>query len=223
MEDATVRVRAGEAVVLSPGIPHAYGASVDDPWTIYWVHMHGPKAGYITALLELSETGPLLHPGQDPALATQFEKLLAILMDGYTPNNLLSASIVLAQLITHLRITRYRQSNNNGMAPDLRIRHVIDLMRADLSGHFQVEDLAAAVNLSSSHLAAIFKRHTGYTLIDFYIRLKIQRACFLLDTTDMTIKMIAADLGFDDALYFSRCFRRIHACSPTQYRSLRKG
>jgi AraC-like DNA-binding protein len=60
-------------------------------------------------------------------------------------------------------------------------------------------------------------------VLDFFIRLKIQRACFLLDTTDQSVKAIAADLGFDDPLYFSRCFRRVHDSSPTQYRALRKG
>ena len=59
--------------------------------------------------------------------------------------------------------------------------------------------------------------------MDFFIRLKMQRACFLLDTTDMPIKAIAADLGFEDPLYFSRSFRRIHDLSPVQYRTIRKG
>ena len=82
---------------------------------------------------------------------------------------------------------------------------------------------ARDANLSSSHLAAVFKKRTGFTVLDFFIRLKIQRACFLLDTTDQSVKAIAADLGFDDPLYFSRCFRRVHDSSPTQYRALRKG
>jgi AraC-like DNA-binding protein len=96
-------------------------------------------------------------------------------------------------------------------------------MHKNLSEILHIEDLADEAHLSRSHFAAIFKRRTGFSVLDFFIRLKMQRACFLLDTTDMPIKAIAADLGFEDPLYFSRSFRRIHDLSPLQYRAIRKG
>ena len=48
--------------------------------------------------------------------------------------------------------------------------------------------------------------------------MKIQAACRLLDSTDESVKVIAARLGFSDPLYFSRVFRRTQGLSPSAYR-----
>ena len=48
--------------------------------------------------------------------------------------------------------------------------------------------------------------------------MKIQAACQLLDSTDDSVKAIAARLGYDDPLYFSRVFRRTQGISPSAYR-----
>ncbi|MDR3518865.1 MAG: helix-turn-helix domain-containing protein [Azospirillaceae bacterium] len=220
--DATLRVRAGQALMLPPDIPHAYGADAEAPWTIYWIHLAGPKATSLARLLELEGVAPILSPGCDPTLPSLFEDILAILHHGYTPDNLLTAAMTLGQLVTHLVVNRHRQSGRHDRLDD-RIKQVIAVMSQHLEKSFRVEDLAQSVNLSPSHFAAIFKHRTGFSVLDFFIRLKMQRACFLLDTTSMPVKTISADLGFDDPLYFSRCFRRVHECSPLQYRAIRKG
>lgn len=220
--DANLRIRPGQVLVAPAGIPHAYGADPDVPWTIYWVHLDGAKVAQLPDLLELAPKEPLLHPGRDPAIPALFENMLSFLERGYTPDNLLLASTALGQLVTHLVVLRHRLSNRDDNL-DQRIRRVIDVMQNNLGGSLKVDELAREANLSSSHLATVFKKRTGFTVINFFIRLKIQRACFLLDTTDRSVKAIAADLGFDDPLYFSRCFRRVHERSPTQYRARRNG
>jgi len=45
----------------------------------------------------------------------------------------------------------------------------------------------------------------------------------LLDTTDSSVKEVAARLGYEDPLYFSRVFRTVNDRTPTEYRKLRKG
>jgi len=78
-------------------------------------------------------------------------------------------------------------------------------------------------SLSSSRFAAAFKRQMGYPALDFFLRLKMQYAAELLDTTTLSVKEIADELGYEDPLYFSRRFRRIHSLSPAQYRATKKG
>ena len=83
--------------------------------------------------------------------------------------------------------------------------------------------LAAVANLARSQYSALFKRQTDYAPIDYFIRLKMRRACELLDTTNASVKVIAALLGYEDALYFSRAFRQVNEMSPRAYRQMRKG
>ena len=48
-------------------------------------------------------------------------------------------------------------------------------------------------------------------------------ACQLLDTNGVSIKAVAAAVGYEDPLYFSRVFRAVNEVSPQQYRELHKG
>jgi transcriptional regulator GlxA family with amidase domain len=100
------------------------------------------------------------------------------------------------------------------------IGFIIEAMRKNLSKSLRLADLTATANLSPSHFSAVFKKRTGFSSLDFFNRLKMQRACFLLDTTDLSIKAIPTEHGFDDPLYFSRCFRRVHECSPAHAREV---
>ena len=69
----------------------------------------------------------------------------------------------------------------------------------------------------------LFKQQTGYAPIDYFIRLRMHRACQFLDNTGMSVKAIATTLGYEDPLYFSRLFRTVNEASPIAYRRMRKG
>jgi transcriptional regulator GlxA family with amidase domain len=99
-----------------------------------------------------------------------------------------------------------------------RIDQSIHYMMDHLNQPLQVARLAALENVSASHYFALFKSRTGHSPIDFFIRLRMRRACQLLRGTSLSIKEIAATLGYDDPFYFSRIFKAIHNVAPRQYR-----
>jgi AraC-like DNA-binding protein len=216
------RVRPGDVLVVPPGVPHDYGADPVTPWTIYWMHLAGSKANTLVHLLETSPASSLLFPGMDPALPVSFERILSLFSRGYSADVLTAAAAETHQMAMHLITIRHRQpggADNHGA----KIKTIIDLMNRSLDRTLTINELASRVNLSASHFAFVFKKRTGFPVLDYFVRLKMQRACFLLDTTSLPVKEIAGRLGFDDPLYFSRRFRQVHARSPLQYRAIRKG
>ncbi|TKC57159.1 AraC family transcriptional regulator [Pedobacter hiemivivus] len=54
--------------------------------------------------------------------------------------------------------------------------------------------------------------------MDYFIHLKMQRACQFLYANETKIKTIALDLGYEDPFYFSRVFKRYIGMSPKQYK-----
>lgn len=86
----------------------------------------------------------------------------------------------------------------------------------------QVAELAAQANVSPSHYFALFKRQTGRAPIDYFIRLRMQRARTLLDSTTASVKEIAVALGYNDPFYFSRVFKTVNRVAPTLYRARQK-
>lgn len=99
-----------------------------------------------------------------------------------------------------------------------RIEISISYMAQHFNKPMQVDKLAALVNISPSHYFALFKRQTGCAPIDFFIRLRMERARRLLDTTSLNVKEIASELGYEDPFYFSRVFKSVNGVSPSEYR-----
>jgi transcriptional regulator GlxA family with amidase domain len=103
-----------------------------------------------------------------------------------------------------------------------KIEQSISHMLRHLDEPLQVATLAAQANISPSHFFALFKRQIGCAPIDYFIRLRMQHACHLLDETILSVKEIAAKLGYDDPFYFSRIFKSVNHVAPSEYRALQK-
>ena len=113
------------------------------------------------------------------------------------------------------------QMNSSELEAVLKIEETIAYMRQHLNEPLRVAALAARGELSKSHFTALFKRYVGSTPIDYFIRMRLRRACRLLEDTQMSVKAIAYTLGYDDPFYFSRIFKSFNQIAPSQYR-LRK-
>jgi transcriptional regulator GlxA family with amidase domain len=99
-----------------------------------------------------------------------------------------------------------------------RIGRSIAYMVQHLNEPLQVSTLAAQASVSTSHFFALFKRQMGTAPIDFFIRLRMNHARDLLDSTRSSVKEIAATMGYDDPFYFSRVFKSVHQVAPAEYR-----
>jgi AraC family transcriptional regulator, arabinose operon regulatory protein len=96
-------------------------------------------------------------------------------------------------------------------------------MKQHLNQSLQLDTLAALANLSWSRYVDLFKQQTGYAPIDYFIGLRMHRACQLLDTAALSIKDVATELGYEDPLYFGRVFQAVVEMVPTAYQRMRKG
>jgi transcriptional regulator GlxA family with amidase domain len=95
-------------------------------------------------------------------------------------------------------------------------------MRENINENISLNNLSNQYNYSVSRFSNLFKQKTGYAPIDYFLQLKMQKACQNLDFTERSIKDIAFSMGFDDPYYFSKRFRAIIGMSPKKYRSLNK-
>ena len=83
----------------------------------------------------------------------------------------------------------------------------------------QVSDYAQLLNVSPGHLNDIIRQHTGRTatsLIHQRVALEGKR---LLFHADLSVKEVGYSLGFDDAAYFSRFFKRLTGETPATFRN----
>ena len=78
--------------------------------------------------------------------------------------------------------------------------------------------LADTLFVNRTYLSEVFKKNTGLTLSTYISGMKMQRAKYILTSTDMTIAEIADLLSYKDVEYFSRLFKQRIGCSPSDYR-----
>ena len=80
------------------------------------------------------------------------------------------------------------------------------------------EELASQVFLSPDYMAKVFKKETGKTMIQFINEEKMKEAARFLNESSLSIRDVAARVGYDDPFYFDRLFRRFYGMTPRDYR-----
>jgi AraC-like DNA-binding protein len=100
-----------------------------------------------------------------------------------------------------------------------RIAPSLDYMRAHLDQPITIAALSAMVELSPSSFFELFRNATQATPLQWFIRARMRRACELLAQTQLPIKQIARQVGYEDPLYFSRAFKSVCGIPPTEYRA----
>ena len=80
-----------------------------------------------------------------------------------------------------------------------------------------LKEIATASSASPSHLAHVFKEQHGCSLIQYLLRVRIERARDLLSEGNRSVKEVATAVGYADVHYFSRLFKRMERVSPSRY------
>lgn len=92
-------------------------------------------------------------------------------------------------------------------------KYVLENIEACIS----LQDAAAHVGVSAGYLSTIFKREYEQSFVDFVNRTKMEYACLLLEEKNLMVMEIAYRLGYENAYYFSKVFRKYMGMSPTDY------
>lgn len=81
-----------------------------------------------------------------------------------------------------------------------------------------VGELAAVAKVTEQHVIRLFRQHLGTTPIRYINRTRVFHAIDLLRNTDLTVKQIAYEIGFEDPNYFCRVFKREEKMTPLETR-----
>ncbi|UUZ96831.1 helix-turn-helix transcriptional regulator [Paenibacillus sp. P25] len=100
----------------------------------------------------------------------------------------------------------------------LVVQKAAEYLTVYYSKPLNLQRLAGLCHVHPAHLSRQFRKETGRTLTEFQLQRRIAEAKVLLTSADASIGWIAGYVGFDDAAYFTRVFRRSEGMSPSRYR-----
>jgi AraC-like DNA-binding protein len=153
----------------------------------------------------------------DIGFVRNFEKILALYHDGSAHKLLVQASCALHQLLGDLYALVCHDASVPESSAD-RIERTLQAVRTNLGMNVSVQELAALANMSHTHYTLQFRRQVGENPRSYINKLKIQRASELLLASDLKVEAVAREVGFDDAFYFCRLFKRLTGRTPTDFR-----
>ncbi|ERR1700731_938801 len=99
----------------------------------------------------------------------------------------------------------------------LEVMHLLESCSASLPLRDPSRDLARSVALSASRLRHIFKRETGVTPAQFLGQKKLEQARELLETSHLSVKEVAAQVGIPNQSHFVRVFKKAYGLPPGRY------
>ena len=102
---------------------------------------------------------------------------------------------------------------------DKRVEKIIAMMREDVRGELSLGEFAQSVNLSVWRLCHIFKSDVGMPPIRYLRLLRMERAKDLLESSFLSVKEIAYQVGLNDESHFVRDFKSTYGFSPASYRT----
>ncbi|KAI9133019.1 response regulator [Acaryochloris sp. CCMEE 5410] len=103
-----------------------------------------------------------------------------------------------------------------------RLNPIFQFIEDHYQQPIQLQDVAQVVGYSPAYLTSLVNNQTGRSVKQWIIERRMVQGRQLLSDTDASIKQIASKIGYTDAGYFIRQFRRIHGVSPQAWRQSQK-
>ncbi|CAL1516316.1 helix-turn-helix domain-containing protein [Chitinophaga sp. MM2321] len=212
------QIKNDEYLIIPANKQHVYAADKNNPWTIYWLHFKGSFSGAIAQELfdRLEKKSNNIHYSEKRIKV--FDELFDNLERGTAKQNLAFISLSLSYFLSSFLYQECFNLNETTQVKDNPIELSISHMKQKIEILLSLNALAEIANLSPSHYSYLFKQHTGYSPIEYFNRLKIQKACQWLQFTELHINEVSYKLGINDVFYFSRLFKKIMGTSPKHYR-----
>ena len=214
-ETATV-VTKGHMVLFRPGEPQVYNYYVEDKTEVYWVHFTGWKIEEYLEKYELPKDENVFFTGVSPDypwIYNQIIRELQLQRANYED--------VIKLFLHHifLTINRYikeSQQIKNDTIND--IERAIHYFNENYAKPISIEQYAEEHLMSVNWFIHSFKSVMKVPPMQYITQLRIAAAKGYLENSTKTIAEIAAAVGYDNALYFSRIFKKRTGMTPSAYR-----
>ncbi|HSC55092.1 MAG TPA: AraC family transcriptional regulator [Phnomibacter sp.] len=220
LDNQRYEVGPNEFFILPQNVAHSYGSHTDHPWTLYWVHFGGEALPEFNNMQVVQNCFKPVDVKNAAEIVPVFSKMYKTLELGYSIDNLLFANVNLSHYIT-LFLYNHRHFEPTTKDKLDCVDSAILYMQEHITETISLTDLSKKYFYSVSRFSNLFRQKTGYAPIDYFLQMKIQKACQELDFGERAIKEIAFSLGFDDPYYFSKRFSKIMGVSPKKYRQVR--
>lgn len=196
-------LRANDYILLHPHLPHSGWRISKEAVSFYWLHFYSDDPW------ELPFTGTAPSP---EILIQNARQLLQIHHSPIYPPK--TVDHMMQVLLSELLVQRRQERPQNALA-----LQTLEYIRAHSYRALTASEVAEALGYHPDHLSRLLRAYCGTTLGNEITRQRLERAKWLLQTTDYTVSRIAMELGYGEANLFEKFFKYHAGLTPTAYRN----
>lgn len=204
-------ISAGQLIIIKPDILYSYYADTGENVQYLWIHFSGKNAEETVLNFDLS-FNTVMNVGIHQRLFDSWKRMFFELLKKDKYFNISSCCILKEIFITFSRYLNDRESKQHFWKSRFYIHEHFD---SDIS----IRELAELENLGETRFRSEFKQSVGMTPKEYIIKLRIETACKLLTDSNASVSGAATLVGYQDAYYFSRIFKKKTGVSPKQYKN----
>jgi two-component system, response regulator YesN len=127
-------------------------------------------------------------------------------------------------------VKKYTQELYTGIIKqivDIRKRKdkkLVEIVKEYIIKHYNeditLNRIAEVVYVNSSYICDLFKTQTGENFVDYLTKIRIEKAKVLLRNVKIKTYEVGQMVGYEDATYFSKVFKKVVGVSPSEYRNI---
>lgn len=224
-------VRSGELLFLKNGIRHYGKKAIPKGTQWYYAHFYlsesdDPCNSFEPSAAALEVHEPLTFSSKLPKKLSglrggQIEEKISQLAEfcrSDDPHKRMRINTMLQTLLTDIALNGFESKKSDSLS-----EKICRWLDEHTNEPFSSARLEQEFYLSYKRMAAVFKQERSETMQQYHTRRRMSKASHLLRSTLLSITEIAEQLGYDDPLYFSRCFHSFSGQSPSDHRASAKG
>lgn len=221
IDNATYHLGQGQIFLIPPNTISHYYADNEDPWTYAFISFQGNKADHYVRQAGFDSSvyvrDCVLPPEDYASLINEMLKTHQL-----TITNELRRVSLLFSLFSLL--TGSNQTSKDGLwpneyLPETYFEYAIQYIQLNYDRNIHIQDIADYIGITRSYLFHLFNKKLKISPQKYLLNYRIEKARKLLSSTDILVKDIAAKVGYEDSLAFSKMFRNATGYSPTAYRN----
>lgn len=180
-----------------------------------WVHLDGCNIAKIYGHILEQYNGFVFKHKK----GREFQYMFKMLLAGYHPERMLSEAEKSRQIYDMLMHLMDDAAGRGEQHLDITYESARQFIEGNIGKAISLRDIADAVNMSQYHFCRLFKKASGYSPYEYLLMARMDRAKYLLKTTDIPIKNVAQQVGYLNASTFSSVFATKVGLSPKAFRA----
>jgi len=214
-------LNAGDTFLIRPNELISYESDSNDPWHYRWVAFRGEQAEHLVTIAGFNSGCEVMNHVSLEPVGSYYHDILEIFRYSH-PTSSIHASGLLHMIMTEYgraqqpseHVLHRQQSNEHQLH-----NQMVHYLTTQYTHPVSIEHMAEALGYNRAYLSRIFKLKIGVTPSTFLLQLRLDNARRLLrERQELTIEQVSASVGIQDALYFSKQFKKRYQQSPTSYR-----